>query len=77
MDNLLSQVNEVITFSLQNLLGSDQELPVSACLSTGKVTLPKHLHHPGIIKLHWKKKLAISPSPAGMSLTKLSLVRNN
>jgi len=27
--------------------------------------------------LHCKKRLAIFPSPAGMSLTKLSLARNN
>ncbi len=27
--------------------------------------------------IHCKKKLAIFPSPAGMSLTKLSLARNN
>jgi hypothetical protein len=51
----------VNTFSLRNLLGSDQELPVSA----GPVTLPKHLHHPGIIMLHCKKRKAIFPSLAG------------
>jgi hypothetical protein len=31
----------------------------------------------GIFKVHCKKKLAIFPSPAGMSLTKLSLGGKN
>ncbi len=29
------------------------------------------------VTLHCKKRLAVFPSPAGMSLTKLSLARNN
>jgi hypothetical protein len=30
-----------------------------------------------VVKIHCKKRLAIFPSPAGMSLTRLSLARNN
>jgi hypothetical protein len=48
-------------------------------------TVAKHfehlLHRAGTIlyrkKVHCKKRLSIFPSPAGMSLTKLSLVGNN
>jgi hypothetical protein len=32
---------------------------------------------PATSKMHCKKKVSDFPSPAGMSLTKLSLVRNN
>ncbi len=42
-----------------------------------KVTLPFHQCSRISFALHCKKRLAIFPSPAGMSLTKISLAGNN
>jgi hypothetical protein len=45
--------------------------------NAAKELLVAHGHWSPLLHMHCKKRLAIFPSPAGMSLTKLSLIRNN